>query len=98
MEKEWKSSTRQKGNLKIDIFFYAFLNIALLVLLNDYLTYFINTNNTNSFNVIATAEDSTAKVCIVGNDNIQSGNNKILISVTAENGNIRYYRIFVNCE
>lgn len=61
-------------------------------------TYFINTNNTNSLNVIATAEDSTAKVCIVGNDNIQSGNNKILISVTAENGNIRYYRIFVNCE
>ncbi len=34
----------KKGNLKIDIFFYAFLNIALLVLLNDYLTYFINTN------------------------------------------------------
>ena len=61
-------------------------------------TYFINTNNTNSLNVIATAEDSAAKVCIVGNDNIQSGNNKILISVTAENGNIRYYRIFVNCE
>ena len=61
-------------------------------------TYFINTNNTNGLNVIATAEDSTAKVCVVGNDNIQSGSNKILISVTAENGNIRYYRIFVNCE
>ena len=61
-------------------------------------TYFIKTNNTNSLNITATAEDSTAKVCITGNENIQSGSNKILISVTAENGNIRYYRIFVNCE
>ena len=61
-------------------------------------TYFIKTNNTNSLNITATAEDSTAKVCVAGNENIQSGSNKILISVTAENGNIRYYRIFVNCE
>ena len=60
--------------------------------------YFINTDNTNAINVVATAEDSTAKINIAGNDNIQNGNNKILISVTAENGDVRYYRIFVNCE
>lgn len=61
-------------------------------------TYFIDINNTNTINVTAIAEDSTAKVYITGNDNIESGNNKILISVTAENGDVRYYRIFVNCE
>ena len=61
-------------------------------------TYFIKTNSTNTINVIATTEDSTAKINITGNDAIQNGNNKILISVTAENGNVRYYRIFVNCE
>ena len=61
-------------------------------------TYFINTDNTNTINIVATAEDSTAKINIAGNDNIQNGNNKILISVTAENGDVRYYRIFVNCE
>lgn len=61
-------------------------------------TYFIDINNTNAINVTAIAEDSTAKVYITGNDNLESGNNKILISVTAENGDVRYYRIFVNCE
>ena len=60
--------------------------------------YFINTDNTNIINIIAIAEDSTAKINIAGNDTIQNGNNKILISVTAENGDVRYYRIFVNCE
>ncbi len=61
-------------------------------------TYFINTDNTNTINVILAAEDSKAKINIAGNDTIQKGNNKILISVTAENGDVRYYRIFVNCE
>ena len=31
------------------------------------------------------------------NDSIKQGTNKILIAVTAENGDVRYYRIFVNC-
>ena len=61
-------------------------------------TYFINTDNTNTINIVAIAEDSTAKINIAGNDTIKNGNNKILISVTAENGDVRYYRIFVNCE
>ena len=60
--------------------------------------YFIDTSNTNTINIVAIAEDSTAKINIAGNDTIQNGNNKILISVTAENGDVRYYRIFVNCE
>ena len=54
-------------------------------------TYFIKTDNINNINIVAVAEDSTAKVNI-------ARNNKILISVTAQNGDVRYYRIFVNCE
>ncbi len=61
-------------------------------------TYFIDIDNKNAINITAIAEDSTAKVYITGNDNIENGNSKILISVTAENGDVRYYRIFVNCE
>lgn len=59
-------------------------------------TYFIEINNTSTINITATAEDSEARVYITGNDNIQNGNNKILISVTAENGEVRYYRVFIN--
>lgn len=61
-------------------------------------TYFIDINNTSTINITAIAEDSEARVYITGNDNIQNGNNKILISVTAENGEVRYYRVFVNCK
>ena len=60
-------------------------------------TYFINVTDTSSLKITATAEDDDAKVVITGNDNIKQGTNKILIAVTAENGDVRYYRIFVNC-
>lgn len=61
-------------------------------------TYFVDVTDTSSLKITATAEDSSAKVVITGNDNIKEGTNKILIAVTAENGNVRYYRIFVNCK
>ena len=61
-------------------------------------TYFINVTNTSNLKITAIAEDNTAKVVIIGNDSIKEGTNKILISVTAENGNTRYYRIFAKCE
>lgn len=61
-------------------------------------TYFITVTNTDSLNITATAEDSSAKVYITGNDSIKEGTNKVLISVTAENGETRYYRIFVKYE
>ncbi|MBR3002918.1 MAG: HlyD family efflux transporter periplasmic adaptor subunit [Clostridia bacterium] len=60
-------------------------------------TYFTTVKDVNPINVTATAEDSTAKVSVVGNDSITTGQNKVLISVTAQNGNVRYYRIFVAC-
>lgn len=60
-------------------------------------SYFINVTDTSSLKITATAEDDEAKVVITGNDSIKQGTNKILIAVTAENGDVRYYRIFVNC-
>ena len=61
-------------------------------------TYFIKVTNTSNLKITATAEDSTAKVVITGNDSIKEGTNKILIAVMAENGDTRYYRIFAKCE
>lgn len=59
-------------------------------------TYFIEVeNDVNILNITATAEDETGTVCIYGNENLEQDNNKILISVTAENGNVRNYRIYV---
>lgn len=63
----------------------------------DNSTYFINVaKDTESIKITATAEESTAKVCIYGNADLSNSSNKILISVTAENGNVRNYRIYVN--
>ena len=59
-------------------------------------TYFVNvSNDVESLNITAIAEESTGVVCIYGNKNLKIGTNKILISVTAENGNVRNYRIYV---
>jgi hypothetical protein len=58
------------------------------------LTYFATVEGLDSITVTATAEDSDSKVSVTGTD-LKSGENKILISVTAENGNVRYYRIYV---
>lgn len=45
--------------------------------------------------VNAVAEDSTAIVTIYGNTNLEDGKNKILINVTADNGAVRTYRIYL---
>lgn len=45
--------------------------------------------------VNAVAEDSSAIVTIYGNTNLKSGTNKILINVTADNGSVRTYRIYL---
>lgn len=61
------------------------------------LTYFITLEEAvDSLEITAEAEDDDAKICVYGNNDLSEGTNKILISVTAENGNVRYYRIFVN--
>lgn len=45
--------------------------------------------------VNAVAEDSSAIVTIYGNTNLKDGKNKILINVTADNGQVRTYRIYL---
>lgn len=60
------------------------------------LTYFISVDESvNSLTVNAASEDSDSKVYINGNTNLKSGTNKILITVVAENGNTKVYRIYV---
>ena len=59
-------------------------------------TYFVKTTGKTELNIKATSEDNNAKVYITGNESLKTGDNKILISVTAENGDVRYYRVFVS--
>jgi hypothetical protein len=57
-------------------------------------TYFVTVEDLETLTVSAVAEDDSSKVTITGTD-LKDGENKVLISVTAENGDVRYYRIFV---
>lgn len=63
----------------------------------DNSTYFTTVeNNVNSLSINANPEDLNAKVSIYGAEELNEGINKVLISVTAENGNVRTYRIYIN--
>jgi hypothetical protein len=58
-------------------------------------TYFVNVDSSvEKLSITATAEDSTATVSIYGNSDLKEGNNKILVTVTADNGDIKTYRIY----
>lgn len=59
-------------------------------------TYFITVGSSvTGLNVQAIAEDNSAAVCVSGVDNLKTGTNKVLISITSESGAVRIYRIFV---
>ena len=59
-------------------------------------TYFITVENEiETLDITAKAQDDEASVSIYGNENLKEGTNKILITVTAENGDTRNYRIYV---
>lgn len=59
-------------------------------------TYFIEvSNDVTEIQITAEAEDDNATVNIYGNTDLQTGKNKVLISVTAENGDVKIYRIYV---
>ncbi len=58
--------------------------------------YFISVpENVNSINVNVTKEDSSATVTTYGNTNLVSGQNKVIINVTAQDGSVRTYRVYV---
>ncbi|MBQ9625399.1 MAG: hypothetical protein IJR47_04745, partial [Clostridia bacterium] len=61
-------------------------------------TYFITVQDKESLSINTVAEDENAKVYITGNSGLAKGDNKVLISVTAENGAVRHYRVFVKSE
>ena len=59
-------------------------------------TYFVTIDsNVENLEITAKVENSNSKLTIYGNEDFQEGTNKILITVTAENGDVRNYRIYV---
>ena len=59
-------------------------------------TYFITVEKEiEKLDITAKVDDDEANVTIYGNENLKEGTNKILITVTAENGDVRNYRIYV---
>lgn len=60
---------------------------------NDYFT--TVDASVSSLKVTAIPEDLTATVTVYGNTSIETGKNKIIINVTAQDSSIRTYRIYV---
>ena len=59
-------------------------------------TYFLTVNNdVSSLTTVAVPEEEKSTVKIYGNEEIDVGTNKILVTVTAEDGSVRNYRIYV---
>ena len=53
-------------------------------------------NDVTSLDIRALAEDSRARVEITGNSDFKEGENVVTVTVTAENGNTREYKLLVN--
>lgn len=85
-----KSSNNYLKSLQLDI-----EGISPIFNKNTTQYYITVLENITNINVTAKPEDSKASVQVLGNTNIQLGNTKISIIVTAENGNKREYVINV---
>jgi len=55
-------------------------------------------SDVTSLEIKALAEDSRSRVEITGNENFKTGENTVIITVTAENGSTREYKIIVDKE
>lgn len=53
-------------------------------------------SDVKSLDITAVAEDSRARVEITGNEGFKTGKNTVVITVKAENGDIREYKLLVN--
>lgn len=59
-------------------------------------TYFASVDSSvTKVTVNAIAEDSSSIVTIYGNTNLQEGKNKVIINVTADDGSVRTYKIYI---
>ena len=62
-------------------------------------TYFLSVpHDVTELDVAAEASDSSAIVAISGDDDLATGMNKVMINVTADDGSVRVYRIYVTRE
>jgi len=60
-------------------------------------TYFITLKSgTEKVKVSAQPSDSDAQTVITGMEGLTTGRNKIMVNVTAENGDVRVYRIYAD--
>lgn len=76
------------------------LNISGIELKNSFkkttTTYFAEIDSSvTSVKVNAIAEDDSSIITVYGNKDLQQGKNKIIINVTAEDGSVRTYKIYV---
>lgn len=62
---------------------------------NENYTIYVNDDSINSFNVTAELDNENAKAEGIGEVNLNPGEDKININVTAENGNLKVYSINV---
>lgn len=53
-------------------------------------------SDVKSLDIKAIAEDNRASVEITGNENFKTGDNTVIIKVTAENGDVNEYKLIVN--
>lgn len=88
-------------------YYYSSNNYLKLLEINGYdivfdkdtLEYSITVKNSvSSLDIKAIAEDDKASTLITGNEKFKKGNNTVLITVTAEDGSTREYKILVNKE
>ena len=88
---DYKELTNEKSNnnlSKLEIEGYD------IVFDEHLLSYDINvSNDVNSLKITAECENKNAKLEIVGNDNLKLNNNVVEIIVTAENGEVKTYKI-----
>jgi len=101
------SATSSSNTKKVQVTYNGSDNNYLSSLtVNDYslnkefkkesLTYFVSVDSdVTLLNISAVAENSNSKVYINGNSDFKTGVNKVLITVVAENGNTKNYRIYV---
>ncbi len=62
----------------------------------DTLEYELSVNNdVKSLDITAIAEDSRSRVEITGNENFKTGKNTVIITVKAENGDVKEYKLIV---
>lgn len=86
------------------VYYYSDNNYLKSLEIEDYeidfdknkLSYELTVENKNSLEIKAIPEDARSRVEITGNENFKEGKNVVVITVFAENGSTREYKVIVN--